>query len=114
MITQCPPPGLDSEPAADELPSPAADLVGFLWERYRQYGRIFTVHLGQPTVFMVGPEAVNYPATTWTALVRDKHGTQAVRSSGSDEACPFTIGEHLRSPQIVSPAALPLTLNGAF
>jgi cytochrome P450 len=83
------------------------DPVGFLWERYRQYGRIFTAHLGQPTVFMVGPEANKYilhdhtdcfsAAQTWP---------QAVRSLLGDKALSFHDGDaYLRFLQIVSPAA---------
>ena len=111
------PPGSMAEPATDDLPSYMTDPVGFLWERYRQYGRIFTVYLGQPTVFMVGPEANKCilhdhmdcfsVGQTWP---------QAVRSLLGDEALSFHDGEaYLRLLQIVSPAAFaPDTLNCAF
>jgi hypothetical protein len=70
------PPGSMAEPATDELSSYMTDPVGFLWERYRQYGRIFTVHLGQPTVFMGSDlRPINLSCmTTRTALVWHKHG----------------------------------------
>ena len=91
------PPGSMAEPATDDLPSYMTDPVGFLWERYRQYGRIFTVYLMD--CFSVGQ--------TWP---------QAVRSLLGDEALSFHDGEaYLRLLQIVSPAAFaPDTLNCAL
>jgi retinoid hydroxylase len=113
----CLPPGSAVEPATDELQTYMREPIGFLWNRYRQYGRIFTAHLGKPTVFMVGPEANKFilhdrmdcfsSAQTWPP---------AVRSLVGDEALSFHDGEHyLRLLQIVSPAAFGSdTLHHAF
>src|SRR5215475_2490054 len=111
------PPGSTAEPASDELQAYMTDPIGFLWQRYRQYGRIFTAHLGQPTVFMVGPEANKFILHDHTdCFSSGQTWPQAVRSLLGDEALSFHDGEsYLRLLQIVSPAAFaPDTLNRAL
>jgi cytochrome P450 len=93
------------------------DPIGFLWERYRQYGRIFTARLGQPTVFMVGPEANKCILHDHTdCLSVGQTWPPAVRSLLGDEALSFHDGDaYRRLLQIVSPAAFGSdTLHGAF
>ena len=111
------PPGSTAEPTTDELQPYMTEPVGFLWERYRQYGRIFTVHLGKPTVFMVGPEANKFILhDRMDCFSSGQTWPQAVRSLLGDEALSLHDGEpYLRLLQIVSPSAFASdTLNCAF
>jgi cytochrome P450 len=111
------PPGAVAEATTDDLQPYMTNPVRFLWQRYRQYGRIFTAQLDRPTIFMVGPEANKFilhdrkdcfsSGQTWP---------QAVRSLLGEEALSFHDGEsYLRLLQFVSPSAFaPDVLHGAF
>jgi cytochrome P450 len=111
------PPGASLASTSDELPAYMANPSGFLWQRYRQYGRIFTAHLGKPTVFMIGPEANKCILHDRTdCLSAGQTWPPAVRELVGAEALSFHDGEpYLRLLQIVSPAAFaPDTLHAAF
>lgn len=114
------PPGTLGKPVVGELRAWARDPVGFLWERYHRYGRIFKTNLGArhdgPVIFMIGPEANRFilhdrrDAFSW-----GKAAPQYLRVMFGDEPMAMKDGDpFLRLRTTIVPAFHPETLGRSF
>ncbi len=104
---------------AGEKQAYVADPIGFVWERYRRYGPIFITHLGQPTVFLIGPEAQHFMLGTHRACFSWAHAwpksTRALTQLwGSDTLNMCDGADYLQWRDLLAPAFSPDMLGLLF
>lgn len=110
------PPGSFGHPVSGEKAAFEKDPFGFLWERYRRYGRIFKTYLGGPCVFMIGPEANKFilhdrkdcfsVGKAWPAYLRFMVGDEALAMQDGPA--------YVRLRTMIAPAFTQETLGNSF